>query len=220
MRTIACRRGCASLSNLEPTTRYRTQANEDVPLPPNCLLAAANQRCQMRALWSRKRLGTIEWGWQWHKSSSASLKSSCRGIVPCPRHGSQGRLAGYRYGDEKVPQLKEQEEKWSLTIEEQRALEIGPPGLFRCDVLYGAGSHERRESCCCCRRRQAQGRSCEEASLDPWHPWPARILVAGMATMMRWFVSLAKSASPQVLKQLLYRHRPAETRFLLPIHHH
>lgn len=35
---------------------------------------------------------------------------------------SKGRLAGYHHGNEEVPQSEGQEEKWSLTIEEQHAL--------------------------------------------------------------------------------------------------
>ena len=65
----------------------------------------------------------------------------------------------------------------------------------------------------------SQGRSYEQASLDSCHPWPARMLVAKMVTKVSWFVSLAKSASRQVIEQLLYQNRPAETQFP-PFHHH
>jgi hypothetical protein len=45
-------------------------------------------------------------------------------------YDKQGRLAGYYHGDEEVPQSEEQEEKWSLTIEEQRAVEMAHPATF------------------------------------------------------------------------------------------
>jgi hypothetical protein len=57
-----------------------------------------------------------------------------RKIYPQPAargtYDKQGRLAGYYHGDEEVPQSEEQEEKWSMTIGEQRAVELAHPSTF------------------------------------------------------------------------------------------